>query len=579
MKKVLLLSALAAMAVQAQVLEPKVLENLSINAFSPDGNWCVSNFYEVVTVYDVANEKTYTYAPEGDSNDYYSIGAGKPVSNTGVVVGGTDMQSASYWKDGVWTRLVSPDTPDGGNVTAYSITPDGSRICGMVSPAGASGYDGLMGVPGYWDLQPNGTYSEFIPLPFPAKDFTGRVPQYVSAVSLSDDGTMMVGQVTDFSGGWHQPILYTKNDKNEWEYTLLGSELQNPNNVKFPDVILEEPEYPDVMNFMSPEKKEEYIAALDKWYEVDNNPDPQPNPADYMTEEEIAAYNAAADEYNIYYNQLDEISILLDECMTAGGMDFVFNNIYLSGDGKWIATTGAKTVPDDDPMPWAPYKLLNIPVIFNIETGEYKTYETETGLGLSYIGKNRTVLASTFQITNTTSAYILTPDADEFVPLYDYVKGVSAETAKWMEENMTHVCMVGYDENYDPIWDDAMITGLPTANADFTRIASWMETNSWEEAQNADENFPLIVSYMFDLTIGAGITSAVADGTFGIQVADGVLLVNGDAASVTVYDLNGRVVLDVANPGNRVDTGLASGFYVVKAVSVSGDTVTVKAAL
>ena len=58
----------------------------------------------------------------------------------------------------------------------------------------------------------------------------------------------------------------------------------------------------------------------------------------------------------------------------------------------------------------------------------------------------------------------------------------------------------------------------------------------------------------------------------------GVINVNGQAASIAVYDLSGRVVFTADAVEGAVATGLNAGVYVVKAVAADGQTVTEKVA-
>lgn len=82
MKKVLLLSAVAAMSAAAvNAIEPQVLENVTINKLSPDGNLAVSDMYGVVTIFDFANDKTYEYGMDETTGISYSTGNGNSISS------------------------------------------------------------------------------------------------------------------------------------------------------------------------------------------------------------------------------------------------------------------------------------------------------------------------------------------------------------------------------------------------------------------------------------------------------------------------------------------------------------------
>ena len=139
----------------------------------------------------------------------------------------TPVGTAAYVKGGEWHLLPVP-YPEHTNL-AHGITPDGKVICGVVGNDDVSlDATNIMSLPAVWYLQDDGTYGEPVVLPHPEKDFTGRVPQYVSAISISDDGKTVVGQVRDYRGSMEEPIVYTCNDKGEWSYTLICPELINP---------------------------------------------------------------------------------------------------------------------------------------------------------------------------------------------------------------------------------------------------------------------------------------------------------------------------------------------------------------
>ncbi len=576
MKKVLLLTASAFCVLQAAAIEPTMLNNVTINNLSPNGKWGVSSAYEMV-IFDFENDKQYVYAQDPDDPDQwdtsYSSGSSSCISNNGIVVGSVTMDSGAYWANGEWTLLKASCAIEKGTILPMSITPDGNRIVGLASI-------GKMSVPGYWEANGDGTYGDFKQLPYPALDFTNRTPQYVSANSISDDGKIIVGQVTDNFGSWHYPIIYRENEKGEWSYTVYHQELLNPTNVEFPsaDEILDEVEWPDPMSYMTESQLAAYNEAVEN-YDYESG-DPYPMPENFLEGEQLAEYMKAVGPYKEWFDQLGMINSGLEKMATDGGYSFVFNNVWLSGDGKTLAMTVEKTIPSDDPYSFG--NSVTYPCIFDLENDEYKIYEGDLNLLVSFIGKDGGVLASTYSTGATyPSGYIMPAGASEFMPLEKYVASISSETAEWMKDNMTHSCQVGMDEEYAPIFETVMVTGLPTATADLTTFATWTETGMFEECINGTvpEDYPYMISYMFTIDNPAGVTSPVVAGEgVSVSVEGGLINISGDAVSLAIYDLNGRVVLSVANPASVVDPALASGFYIVKAYAADGSSVTVKAA-
>ncbi len=573
MKKVLLLSAVAAMSAAAvNAIEPQVLENVTINRLSPDGHIGVSDMYGAVTIFDFANDVTYEYGMDETTGASYATGNGNSISSTGIVVGSFGDTTPAYWENGEWKML--PVGEVNGVYCANGVSADGSVICGYV-PSATTGE--TLYLPAIWTRNADGTYGDYKILPYPTKDFTGRAPQNILAICVSDDGKTVAGQVVDYQGFMIQPIVFRLNDKDEWEYELIHPELINVSNTEFPE-WKDEPYNPVPKDFMTPENKEAYEEAyqvyVDSWYDETL----KPNPADYMTPEEIAAFNEAADIYNEWVALVGEMSLAIQDLQDNGAAMFEQNNVFLSANGKYYATTACLFEPSEDGWPVEKY----VPYLFDLETNEYKQYPYDSNIVTSFVSDNGDLLAATKMDMWTvapTQGYILKKGEDAFMPLVDYL-AYSPATVDWMKENMSHdgVATGEYDEEGSLILEDNyMITGVPTASSDMSIIATWTKSDLWDI-----ENWEKPAAYSYLLTPGlnpTGIALPVGGANLAIAIVDGAIMLNGDAVSVAVYDLNGRLVMNVANPGTKVETTLASGFYIVKAVAANGEAVTVKAAL
>ena len=506
MKKILLLATTVVMAVSSvNAQTPETHPDEAFCGVSPNGKYAVSVLYEKVSIHDLSTGKVYTYE-EG-----YASGNGNSLSNTGVVVGSTMETTACYWKDGVWHDI---EVGNRAMSKADGITPDGTRIVGAVSPGDYDGsFEGLMLTPCYWDVQADGTLSDIKYLPYPAKDFVGRTPQYVTAISVSEDGKTVAGQIQDYSGFVCQPIIYRQNADGEWSYELIHEELFHPEGIEIPEdpgewegevpmpesymseeeqaaynTAVEEhektnPEYPEYKDYMSEEEYAAYEAALEAFYETWEGEPPMLE--SYMTEDEMAAYNAAIEAYyeasNNYWNNIPQpIDYMSDESKAAYEADlaeynewaekydafinafnqlsesvpaFVFNNVLMSPDGKTYATTNE--IAYFDPMEWT-FVSETSPYVFNLENDTYKDYHNENlNLIVSSVTNDGTLLAqkpATME-TPTVEAYILPAGANEFVTLYDYFTTANPDLAAWIEENMTHTYTI-YNWEYDPDLDD-----------------------------------------------------------------------------------------------------------------------------
>lgn len=568
MKKVLLLSAVAAMSAAAvNAIEPQVLDDVMITKLSPDGNLAVSDMNGVVTIFDFANDKTYEYGMDEETYVSYTTGLGNAISSTGIIVGGKGDENPAYWENGEWKML--PVSEVSGVYGPNGITPDGGVICGIV-PSTSTGATTIL--PAIWTRNDDGSYSDYKILPHPSKDFSGRDPQYITAVCISNDGKTIAGQIQDYSGMLPQPIVYRMNDKNEWEYELIHPEMINVGNVEFPEWS-PEPYRPEPEDFMTPENLAAYEEAYQTYIQNGYNPDLMPYPSEYMTPEEIAAFEEAAAIYNEWLEKDNAIGDIVWSLPDEGAAMFVYNNVALSGNGKYYGTT-AQFIIDGE------YKYM--PIIFDLETGDFTKHSADKDISITFVADNGNALAGTvmdyFSISPM-QAYALKSGEDTFVPLIDFL-AYSPVTVDWMKKNMSHdgVATGEYDEEGSLILEDNyMITGMPTANADMSVIATWTTSDLWD-IDNLEKPF----AYSYLLTPGlnpTGIALPVDGANLAIAIVDGAIMLNGDAASVAVYDLNGRLVMNVANPGAKVETTLASGFYIVKAVAANGEAVTVKAAL
>lgn len=571
MKKVLLLIAIAATTAMASAVEPQVLEDVTINKLSPDGNFGVSDINPILTIFDFANNQKHVY----DGTDgTYTAGNGNCISSSGIVVGSVDDTTPTYWENGTWTALPTGEAE--GTCSVNGITPDGSRMCGIVSST-TTGETIIL--PAIWSRNAEGVYDKCELLPYPTKDFTGRSPQYITAVCISDDGKTIAGQIQDYTGMMPQPIIYRQDEKGEWTYELLHSELLNPTDAKFPE-WQEEPKRPEPEDYMSDEKLAAYEEALKKYQDSWYDPELEPNPADYMTAEEIAAYEKDAAVYNAWTDLITSFNEVYFGLADNGAAMFIYNSVSLSGNGRYYGSSATYLVPGEDPE-WP--DEITYPVIFDLQTGEYTKYSAINNIATTFVADNGDALASSvldFWSPSPLQAYALRHGSDKFIPLVDYL-AYSAETTAWMKENMSHDGVVTGAVNEETgewiLADDYMITGIPTANADMSIIATWTTSDLWD-IENYDKPF----AYSYVLTPGKnpeGVANTVAGNGLAISVAGSDVIINGDAASLDIYDLNGRLCQSVANPGTRVHTSLTPGLYIVKAVGANGGFVATKAAL
>lgn len=571
MKKSLLLGAAAAAVVSASAVSPAVYENLQILAVSPDGKTAVSEYQGTMTVIDLESGRLTDY--QGEINAGYVPGQGNPFTKDGILVGSTPT-GAAYLKDGVWHALNVPNSQF--ESFAQGVTPDGSRIVGMVGMAKMSidDMDAPMVVPAIWNRNADGTYGDCVVLPYPNKDFTGRVPQYVTAMTVSDDGSLVVGQIIDYSGRMNSIIYYTLGNDGKWEYNTSLNKLCNPDNLTFPEDPGEAPLAPEWKDFMTAEEYEEYQSDLQDWMASGTwDPETYPNPEDYASDEEKAAYAAAQKtyetEYRAWYDKFIAFSTVLDKCLI-NGTNVLQNNIYLSADKKSVISTSPVSYEDPDSL--TGFSMKYTPVIINLETGEYKTKPLDN-ICVSSVTADGTILGWTEDGISPRKAMLYTPGSDTPISLYEYFKTEVPETADWMTENMLHPVEIYNPEDYTTsIVDDVDCTGTPHATPDMRLVVTAVE-NVW------DFDTPVqVFSYVLPGK-GSGIKCVADTDGESIKVnalKGGRIMIEGNATAVTVYDIDGRTMFSSVPAGSVIETGLASGTYIIK-VTANDDVKTVKA--
>jgi hypothetical protein len=377
--------------------------------------------------------------------------------------------------------------------------------------------------------------------------------------------------------------------------------------VEFPDWE-PEPTYPSATSFMSDEEYAAYQEAYEAWYSAGGD---YPVTTDYLSEEELAAYNEAKaaydEEYAAWYAGASEFTNAYWDVIDAGAPDFLMNSVFLSDNGVHVAASKAEGDY------WSGYTYS--PYYFNLETGDYKAYVFESddegdveegdddddddefgddnfGVGGSdsssslsicanFISNNGDMLGGqTCADGYLRLAWVKPADSDEWVRLRDYVETRSEEVAEWMEIQLPGSVITGMTFDEDTwetsyIYEDTLLDGMPTANADMTVIASWVMNYLADDEDEAE------YSIVLNLPETSGIkgVTAATDKTFGVKAArNGVINITGDAKTLEVFDLTGKTVYRNDAPAASVSTGLNAGIYLVKATAANGKTAIVKAA-
>lgn len=579
-KSLLILIAAAACGATASgtIKAPTVYPNASFQDISANGRYAVSELDGVITIYDLQEGTQKVFSDETYEN-YYGLGHGKSITADGsILIGSTKADSdAAYYNGTEWVQLNVPNATRTN--LANAITPDGKRICGSIGVHEMTiSEDALMQAPAYWDRKEDGTYGECQRLPYPETDFLGSTPQYVTAVNLSDDGKIIVGQVVDCRGGMTVPIVYTQADNGEWSYSFPTRHLFNPDNIAPVENPGEAPECPSEKSFMTEEEIAAYDAAMEAYYAQEKPWEgdlPYPEYSTYMTEEEKAEFNAAYAAWETAQAEWQEKFFAFDDyyySILETSPSFVFNNAFLSADGKMIASSIQIDKPNDDPLSWSPFITVYTPTTVDVATGEFVKYDNGKSLLVTGIAADGTVLAGSELYSMPMVGYLLRDG--EITTLLDYLNTVSPEYGEWFKDNMTHELLTGYElneetEEYVEIYEELTYTGNPVATPDLSVIAIWNDC-PWDETAFA-------MGIVLDLTTSAGVTDVAVDDTKKTTVdADGNLSVADDVTAVAVYNLAGSLVATAQNPAGTVTLDLNSGLYVAKVDHANGATEVLK---
>lgn len=571
MKKILLFLALGCVGanVNAEIKAPKIYDSVSFQKISNDGNLIASEVYGAVQIFDVKGNTQYDYIDETGGLEPYGLGIGNAFSKDNVLVGYAGGEAnAAYWQNGKWTLLPLSDETSRSNI-ANGITPDGSRICGSVGVLEITLDDATMVLPAVWERGADGTYGKYTILPHPTQDFLGRAPQYITANTISDDGKTIAGTMTDCVGRLVTPVLYTQNEAGEWSYSLPMEKYFNPDKIEVPEYPGEYPQMPDATDYMSDEEIAAFNEAYQKW--VDSFYEGEmPEYADYMTADEKAKYEEA---YNKWLAEATEFEAKQDVYLDAleeiynSSTGIVYNNILVSHDGKKIAVTAIRVEPD--PNGWWPgaTKDINNVWIIDLEGGETVKYEDALA-NVHAWNSDGSISAWGSIWDNNPAAYILANG--KATSFYDYLTALSPELKEWVDENMSHVVETYDWETEEVIQSEECYVGLPLLSGDLKTLACWTPT-PWDYDI-------LYQGYVFDLAQFGGVDSAVVAGDDLKLYVDkaGEITVAGEAASLEVYNLQGVKVESAGHVSGPVDLKLDKGAYIVKAVSPAGKVAVAK---
>lgn len=491
-----------------------------------------------------------------------SGGMGNYISSNGWIVGAnkTSMKAAVLSDNNI-----KPVASLSGYMESYlyGITWDGSRICGLVSNPDLSSDDDIldpsfhkqMYLPFYCDVTADGEIGEPVFLPHPDKDFLNAVPQYSSALCISDDGHIIAGQVVDNSGRYMYPIVYKEDEDGNWTYSLPSEPLFNTKGLDVPQYPLPEMDAPQAWDYIKDEAaRKRFEEAVENW-DGEEDSDPYLHLNFYMTDSEMKEYNEALADYLEYYNYYT--TVVLEEYynelaqVILNSTFFLQGNIAMDPSGKLLSQTRLTTYVNSQLQPIK----YNTPVIFNLEEDTWKILGDDfTEMEVNQILSDGTLIATTPAVSSSSPditpqhSYVMTPDGEEFIPIEDYLSNVNPEYAEWMHEYLFHKVPVASGDN-GIVYKEMTVTGLVSVSDDFSSLCAGVDGWAW----NLEDG--MYFSYVLDI-YKAGIEDVISE--------------NFNNGNKGVFNLQGIKVLDsYENALNK----LPKGIYIIngKKVAINGN--------
>lgn len=455
----------AAFAQSDDYVKPVEIEYMAAQQVSPNGLHIAGQ--------DVLGSMVYYYDVKagGLPREYPGgcTGVGNCVADNGMIVGqyfGNAEQAALFYNGQAQVLYKTQSTLNG-------ITPDGTRACGYRTNNGAVPY-----VPMIVEIKADGSFGTVTNLPYPKTDFFGEIPQFVSAVSISDDGMTIVGMVQDSFGLYQWPIIFSQDpETGKWSYNQPTEQLFNPNNLPVPkypgDIVWGEngaPAQPKPEDFLTPEEYARWQQAIEKYGEQYEDEAYQ-----FLSPEGEAAYIAAAKKWDIeadeYYDNF--YGTYYFDMQAVGFTEQWVDNLYsLSPDGKTMVAIQAKTESE------APSNIYRnyTPYVFNTENDSYWTLPTSYTPGEFMVPSSILYDGTLMFVSSGDSflpwvAYMVYPGKSDYTPFMDFLEQYIPSYLPWLEDSqLTTYGVIGYDEDGQPLYGEYTITGRVGISKDFKTI-------------------------------------------------------------------------------------------------------------
>ena len=391
----------------------------AFESMSENGKYMITIDQAYIGIY---NTETDEYDEYTDAVTDYQAGMGNMVTNDGFLVGAVGgMPSILDIENKKWTPLGLKEG-DLQYSLANAITPSRKYIVGTVGLKNVS-YGMLQYKPVLWTLKDDGTYGEYEELPYPEKDFSGVTPMYILVNCISEDGTVIAGQLMRQDNEC-LPLVYHKAQDGTWTYEVYDEGLCEPG-LEFPEFPVE-PIAPDLYEFMTEEEiaayKEDSTAYADSLrqynnHEIDKEPEYKPEKSYYASDEENNLFKEAWDKYMedsyAFSDQLKVFRTFYYEHVTPNF--YAQNQVNLSANGKYYSTTCCKNYKSGDAA------------LFTVDNG-FELHDFEDG-NWAYTVTNDGDLF----VSDKKSPFVYPAGSSECISLTDWLRSKGEnEAADWL---------------------------------------------------------------------------------------------------------------------------------------------------
>ncbi len=462
--KRIITAALFCTALAGNAKEFELYKGLELRGVAPNGMYLATPD-KAPTIIDRQNDKTYNYGSG------YICGRGNYVSSNGIVVGSEGTYAtARYWKEGKWQ-----DLPVGSRKTvsfscANGVTPDGRIICGTSDCTALNGSAYPIVSPVIWELNESTGEYEFSMLPVPDRDVTGCIPQQISANFISDDGNTILGNLTDFRGMIDYQIVFHRDGDGVWSYETLGEDIVIKDGAEWPEYP-SRPVMPRVYDYLTPEELAAYDKAMEEYNEAMEIADitgiipTRPAYEDFL-ETNREKYEADMAQYEVdNTNYLVKLYAFFDayaENLT--GSNFNSNSGKLSANGRFFASNMN--------FPLANKKTGYSPILYSLdEEMEPFHYMNDSMSVFSVLNDGAMVAGTPMNDESVFSRvpYVISKDG-EASTFEEWIKAESPEAYEWLDKNMRYDYT---DRNGQQVTGELML-GTVRMSSDATKIIAYV---------------------------------------------------------------------------------------------------------